>query len=390
MRLSLGKSHIAMRGMASRDPADATLRDPTGASASVLLIGRIAKFDWRRRDLEEHHATLNSIHCTAMTILVTGAGLLGLHIAEQLHRRGDSFVLADIRPGQWHTRSAVHEVAACDVSDLEALLALIDRHGVTRIIHTAAVLAVAARNTPRAAVQVNILGTANVLEAARMRKLARAVVASSTTVTYAVFDDFQGESIPEDFSMKAVSQGPRSFYSFSKLASEHLCTLYRAQHGVNAVVLRYGALLGALDRADEGLVARLALTFANAGPGGRAVLDDARLVWQGVEEFLDPRDAAAATVTAAMAANELSPAYHIASNEALSLQQFVARAAAVFPGQLVEVTTQPAGGFTGFPYPRPARTDISAAVRDLSFAPQHDVGSSLLHTKDMLATIQRV
>ena len=94
--------------------------------------------------------------------------------------------------------SARVPMETADIRDHEALCAIIDRHDVTEIIHTAAMFSGSIKNDHLAGISTNIMGTANVLETARKRKLRRAVLASSTVVLYPVFNRYSG-AIPEDF-----------------------------------------------------------------------------------------------------------------------------------------------------------------------------------------------
>ena len=72
-----------------------------------------------------------------MTVLITGAGMIGRETARLLRSRGDSVVLADIAmPVDASATGAV--TVRCDILDIAALRDLVRRHGITRIVHTAA------------------------------------------------------------------------------------------------------------------------------------------------------------------------------------------------------------------------------------------------------------
>lgn len=90
----------------------------------------------------------------------------------------------------------------------------------------------------------NIRATQRLLEAAkRSARLKRLVFASSSSV-YGQSEDLplREESLPR----------PYSPYGVTKLAAEHLCTLYHANHAVPTVSLRYFTVYGPRQRPDMG------------------------------------------------------------------------------------------------------------------------------------------
>ena len=121
-----------------------------------------------------------------MTTLITGAGLIGCLTAARLVARAEPVVLLDRAPCAEHIASVVPldsvVIETVDISDRASLLSVMQRHRVTKVIHTAAALSMSIRRHPALAADVNFLGTVNVLEAARMLEVQRVVCASSTTV----------------------------------------------------------------------------------------------------------------------------------------------------------------------------------------------------------------
>lgn len=315
-------------------------------------------------------------------VMVTGAGQIGCLTAALLRRRGDRVLLADVRPPSEAVRrfAGIEDVECVnlDVTDLAALEASCVAHGVSGLIHTAALLSTAIRADPHEGIRVNALGTANVIETGRRRKLRRVVVASSSTITYPVFGSFRGEAIPEDFPMRALSEGPGSLYSATKLFSEHVALLYRRLYGVSVVALRYAAVIGPWPGPVNSVPGRLLETLIAPGESGEtAALDDPLLVWEGIEEFVDARDCARANVAALDAPAPELGVYHIASGEALTLDEVIDAVREIHPRLTVSNRVNPKGGFSGFPHPRPARSDIRAAERELGFRPTHDFRDSI-------------
>ena len=87
----------------------------------------------------------------------------------------------------------------------------------------------------------NVLATQRVLEAARRAGVGRVVYASSSSV-YGNADSYPvaETDLPR----------PHSPYGVTKLAAEHLCGLYAANHGVSTVSLRYFTVYGPRQRPD--------------------------------------------------------------------------------------------------------------------------------------------
>src|SRR5262249_56868580 len=93
-------------------------------------------------------------------------------------------------------------------------------HGITKIVHTAAnpLLTVGAQKEPYAAINLNIMGTVNVLEAARVTGLNRVVVSSSSVLNHYL----EGGADDGDFGREEAFPRPTTFYAATKQAVESL------------------------------------------------------------------------------------------------------------------------------------------------------------------------
>ncbi len=313
-----------------------------------------------------------------MTVLVTGAGVIGCLTAELLAVRGDAVVLVDVRASEARPDGAGFEL--CDITDLAALSDVVARHRIDRIIHTAAMLSTGIRQNPVRGVSVNVIGTANVLECARQAQVGRVVCASSTTVAYTVFGDHGAEPVVEDEPMRLVSQRPASIYAATKIAAENLALLYRDLYGLDVVCLRYGAVIGGALDAPTSVPGRLLARLAEGGRSGRKViLDDPLLLWGGKEEFVDARDCARANLCALDAPSPRQGVYNVATGEWFSLPEFIATVRGVFPRLEVDHLGGIETGFAGFPAKRPAPSCIAAAQRELDFVAKFNLAQSIAH-----------
>lgn len=324
-----------------------------------------------------------------MTTLITGAGIIGCHTARLLAERGERSILMDLHPAREAIASIVQHplvsVVAGDVTDFDGLLAVVRDHGIVRIVHTAALLSTAIRQDPLAGIRVNVMGTANVLELARQHKLARVVIASSTTVGYATFGEFHGTAFPEDFELRALTHRPGSIYVATKVTGEHLSLLYRDLYGVSVAVLRYAAVIGAWRGPGTSVPSKvLSSLLGPARCGETALLDDPYAMWKGGEEFVDARDCALANVAALFAPAPAQGVYHIGLGSLASFDEFVAAVRQLHPALEIEAVVQPAGGFAGFPHIREAASDISAAARELDWTPTYSLADSVRHFAPLL------
>lgn len=171
-------------------------------------------------------------------ILVTGAdGFIGSHLVEHLVAAGasvtalamyNSFDQAgwlDDLPAETLERM---RVVRGDIRDDAMVRRLVDRQDI--VLHLAALIAIPfSYDAPRAYIDTNIIGTLNVLEAARAAGNVR-VVQTSTSEVY-------GTAIrtPIDEAHPLQGQSP---YSASKIGADMLAESYARSFGLNVVILR--------------------------------------------------------------------------------------------------------------------------------------------------------
>ena len=114
-------------------------------------------------------------------------------------------------------------------------LALIAAQGCDIIVHLAANTGVGPSvDNPRTDMLVNVIGTFNYLEAARMNKVPRFVFASSGAPVGDVDPPIHEELAPH----------PVSPYGASKLAGEGYCSAFNRTFGIETVMLRFGNVYG--------------------------------------------------------------------------------------------------------------------------------------------------
>jgi UDP-glucose 4-epimerase len=317
-----------------------------------------------------------------MTTLLTGSGLIGCQTAARLVARGEPVVLADLRPDPDRIATVLPLAGAVletlDVCDREAVRALFERHRITAVVHTAAALSTAIRQAPVLAADVNLGGTVNLLEAARVAGVRRFVLASSTTVVYPIFHRPQAGPVDEDFAFHAVSERPGSLYAASKLAAEFFVHQYADQFGLSVGILRYSAVLGLWAGPNHSVPGRLQAQLLGRGAiEGRVEITDPLLLWSGGDDFIDARDVADANVAALDAPTLPSRVYTIASGRLDTFADFVAAAQAVRADLRQMPVKLPATGFAGFPHVRDQAFDVSRARDELGFEARYGLVDSM-------------
>ena len=173
-----------------------------------------------------------------MRVLVTGgAGFIGSHLVDALVARGDDVAVVDDmsggRPGRVADEPVVHKLS---VTEGAAVAAVTADFRPELICHLAARVDVRTSvSDPADDALVNVIGTINVLEAARQVG-ARVILGSTGAVIY-------GRDAPIP-SLEDVLPLPESPYGVAKNSAEQYVELYNRLHGSSHVVLRFANVYG--------------------------------------------------------------------------------------------------------------------------------------------------
>lgn len=171
--------------------------------------------------------------------LVTGGGgFIGSNITRELLARGEQVrVLDNFATGRRENLIDVQqqiELHEADIRDLEALRPAFE--GADYVLHQAALPSVPRSvNDPVSSTQVNVIGTLNVLLAARDAGCRRVVLASSSSVYGA------NPALPKHEDMRPL---PISPYAASKLTTEAYAAACTHVYGLETVCLRYFNVFG--------------------------------------------------------------------------------------------------------------------------------------------------
>ncbi len=185
-------------------------------------------------------------------VLVTGAhGLLGSWLTRRLVELGADLTvlrlnLQPLSPLVLGSVEAQCEVVDGDLLDADLLERTVAGRSIDTIIHLAAQAIVGTANlSPRPTFEANVLGTWNVLEAARLGDVARVVVASS--------DKAYGASpvLPYVETLPLEASHP---YDASKAAADIISRSYWATFGLPVAVTRLANLYGGGDQNRSRLI----------------------------------------------------------------------------------------------------------------------------------------
>ena len=248
-----------------------------------------------------------------MKVLITGgAGFIGSHLAEQLRSAGDEPVALDnLSSGRRENLPPDVKLIEADVLD-EELFRIVADGRFDAIVHLAGQTMVnASLADPIFDARQNILGTLQVLEAARRGGVRRIVFAS----TAASYGDVPESELP---ILETRSLAPLSFYGLSKVAAERYLAMYRATFGLDYVVLRFANVYG--ERQGEGGEGGVISIFARAIAAGEdiAVFGDGGQT----RDFVYAGDIAAG-IRAALLTASPNTAYNLSTAAQTSLREII-------------------------------------------------------------------
>jgi UDP-glucose 4-epimerase len=180
-----------------------------------------------------------------MRCLVTGgAGFIGSNLVDALLARGDEVtVVDDLRTGRRSNLegalAAGGELVELDIREAEALVAVAAERRPEAVFHLAAQIDVRKSiEDPAFDAAINVGGTANVLEAARVAGAGRFVFVSTGG---AIYGEGVGQQLPLD---ESTAIAPMSAYGQSKYAAEGYLALYERLYGLSGISLRLGNVYG--------------------------------------------------------------------------------------------------------------------------------------------------
>jgi UDP-glucuronate 4-epimerase len=192
-----------------------------------------------------------------VTFLVTGAlGCIGAWTCVELVREGTPVVAFDLGEDRRRLRliASPEELERIvfvrgDVGDQARVHDVLREHGITHVVHLAALQVPFCKADPELGARVNVVGTVNVFEAAKRHGLASPVAYASSAAVY----DARGQL------------APTTHYGAYKLANESSARVYWADDGVASIGLRPYTVYG--PGRDQGLTSSPTLAMLAAARG---------------------------------------------------------------------------------------------------------------------------
>jgi nucleoside-diphosphate-sugar epimerase len=309
-----------------------------------------------------------------MNILITGAGLIGANAARHAVDAGHKVVLFDLSPN----RDYIHKVAgkdktdvvAADMRDLPALLSAMEKFNVDTMIHSAGLIGGRVQENSYTGATNNILGTINVLEAARLRKLKRVVYVS----TFGVYDR---EKIHDSVIRESHPIGGHNLYATTKVCSEHLVHAYAGMYNLDTIIIRPGGVFGRgfyVGGSTVGMVMRdLALSMIKREP----ITIDAKTY--GPNEYVYCKDVGWALYLACQAQNPKQRTYNAGTGVVYGPEKLAEIVKELTPKVDVKVS-----GTSGANKSRSIPMDITVSKAELGYAPKFSLKEGLRDYMDEL------
>ncbi len=177
-----------------------------------------------------------------MKILITGrAGFIGSHIQDELIEQGHQVAVVDnLSTGDQNFINAKSHLFKQDTTEFDKLDKTFQDFFPEVVFHLAAQAAVPfSMSHPTEDNKINIIGTMNVLEAARKVGVKKFIYSNTGGALY-------GDVPPSDLPIREdhIISSPTSFYGVSKLCAEYYVKLYGHIYNLPWVTLRYANVFG--------------------------------------------------------------------------------------------------------------------------------------------------
>ena len=318
--------------------------------------------------------------------LVTGAlGCIGAWTVRELVREGVPVVGLDVGRDQRRLEQitspdelAAVTMVAGDITDLGSLERTLEEHGITNVIHLAALQVPFCRADPPLGARVNVVGTVNVFEAVRRRVDAGTamapVVYTSSIAVYSSSDvDAATGQLRED-----AEPHPANHYGVYKVANEGNARIYWADSGIPSVGLRPMTVYGA--GRDQGMTSGPTVAIAAAVLG-----TPFRITFGGSTLFQYAEDVARTLLLASRAAPAGARVFNLGGSP-VTIEAWIDAIDAAVPGARSLLSFEPAP----LPFPADIEHVSLAALGDVPVTPHRDAIASTARIYRTLAAEGRL
>lgn len=310
-------------------------------------------------------------------LLVGGASLVGSHTADLLLARGAKEVLlldnfsCGSRDSIRHLEGQPRvRIVDADVLRLPQLLAAME--DIDGVLQLAAMMSISMDRDPWVGLDVNIRGTQNVIEAARVNGVRKLVFASSNAV-YGYGPGVAGDLVETTPFYSAGAPPGAILYGASKIIGEQLCRDAHRKRGLHYVVLRYSTVYGERQhyRAANALYIVETHDRIRAGQRPRVIGDGSE-----TKHFIYVGDLARANA-AAFEADATDIALNISGPAPITTLELVKLVCELAGSRLVPEHVEPDPGRVRLTAGGAFRIDNAAAADAIAWRPEVDMRAGL-------------
>lgn len=308
-----------------------------------------------------------------MKVLITGGmGVIGAFVAEKFVQEEHRPVLYSRHRDDKLIRGIADrvDIELGDILDLPRLIEVIKKYLITHIIHTAAFVGALSQADPALSVQVNVMGTVNILEAARLFGVERVVYTSAK----GVYGDVRGkhghptyQPLNEDHP-----KNPVRIYDAAKFMGENSGLFYHSHYGLDFVALRFSTTYGPGKTARHGKMGVTSAIVENpfCGKPFRAAKGGDQK-----DDFIYSKDAALGVYLACTAKALKHRIFNIGTGAGVTLHDFARAVKQYLPQAEIEIGAgldymdAPASYYSVY--------DISRARDELGYEPRFDLSRGI-------------
>jgi nucleoside-diphosphate-sugar epimerase len=307
-------------------------------------------------------------------ILITGGlGFLGCNLTKFLCDAGESVLLTRNRNTTVPPLIACFlgknlEITPLDITSLDHVSRAIRNYGIKSIVH-AAVRSEKGNTALYQAMNVNVTGTINILEAAHRSEISRILFISSEAV-------YQGmrQTTPFEEKEELLMTSDR-FVPGTKKAGEILCLMYCNEYGMEAVSVRLTRVYGPLYKGIRNLPGHMLEKAAKGLPVDLGNYDPAE-----AHDFIYAKDAARGLALMLQARSLRHRIYNLGYGKLTSIGEFAEAIRRLLPEATIHLGDHP-GPLTSTKTPLDinACVDISRLREEVGFAPQFNPQRAVEH-----------
>lgn len=318
-----------------------------------------------------------------MKVLITGGmGVIGAETSRKFVREGHRPVIFARHRDDRLVGDILDKIdfEAGDITDLPRLLGAIKTHKITHIVHAAGFVGAVSAANPAQSIQVNVMGTVNVLEAAKLFDVKRLVYTSAKGVYGPILGEYgppHYKPMPED-----MPKNPQRIYDSAKQMAEQAVLYYAKNFGIDAAVLRFSTTYGPGKTARHGamgVTSQIVEAPFNGLPFKHPYGAEAK------DDFIYNKDTALGIYLATVAEKVPSRVYNIGNGIGNTLGDFAVAVKKYIPGAVIEIG--PGDNFLGMPYPPHGVYDITRAQKELGFKAEYDIDRGV---QDYVASLERM